>query len=54
MSLLHKSDRCQIQMIEIDTLISSDNPVRIIDEFINMINPEELGFKAVGKNKKVV
>ena len=50
MSLQHKSDRSQFQMIALDSMISSDNSVRVIDEFMNILNPEELGFKIAGKS----
>ena len=52
MSLLHQTDRHQLQMFSIDSMISADNPVRVIDEFIKIINAEELGFKVVGKSKE--
>ena len=36
--------REQISMLIVDTLIGADNPVRVIDLFVDLLNLNELGF----------
>lgn len=52
MSLIHKQDRKQVQMISIDTMIPSDHAVRVIDQFIDSMDDEKLGFVMKGKKEE--
>lgn len=43
----NNTDRNQVNLIpmSLDEMISEDNPVRILDAFVDSINLNELGFK---------
>lgn len=49
MSVISKQNRAQIQMLAIDSLIESNNPIRLIDQFVDSIDDEALGFNIKGK-----
>ena len=50
MPLLTKTDRSQIQFLSWEGLISEDNPVRVIDAFVEYFDLSSLGFEAKGKS----
>lgn len=45
MSSTNRISREQISMISLDCLIASDNPVRIIDLFVDQLPLQVLGFR---------
>ncbi|MEL7123638.1 MAG: hypothetical protein AAFO07_29620 [Bacteroidota bacterium] len=50
MPVLTKSNRDQIQFISWETLITPDNPVRVIDVFVDYFDLPALGFEVKGKS----
>lgn len=49
MSVVQKQNRFQIQMLSIESLIPIDHPIRLIDQFVESIDDESLGFVMKGK-----
>ena len=45
-------DRHQVTMQSLDSMIDPENPVRVIDAFVNSLDLKELGFKRVGVAKE--
>jgi transposase len=52
MPLLTKKNRDQIQFLSWETLIAADNPVRVIDAFVDYFDLSALGFKIKGKSQE--
>ncbi len=49
MSLIIKQDRLQVQMLSIDSMVPSDHPIRVIDQFVEAGDDEKLGFVMKGQ-----
>ena len=49
MSVISKQNRHQIQMLALDSLIDARNPVRLIEQFVESVDDEALGFTMKGK-----
>lgn len=52
MSLTNRISREQVSMFHLDSLISQDNPVRVIDLFVEKLALESLGFIKVKASVK--
>jgi transposase len=52
MSVIQKQNRLQIQMLSIESLIPSDHPIRLIEQFVESIDDESLGFVMKGKGEE--
>lgn len=50
MPVLSKTNRDQIQFLSWETLIATDNPVRVIDAFVDYFDLSTLGFEPKGKS----
>ena len=50
MSLNNRISREQISMISTDCLIDTDNPVRVIDLFVDILPLQQMGFKKIKAN----
>lgn len=44
MDHIPEQDRQQIEMVSLDSLIEPDNPVRVIDEFVQVLELDKIGF----------
>lgn len=44
MPLVNSSHRSQMMMISLEEIIAKDNMVRVIDAFVNNVDPKTLGF----------
>jgi len=52
MPVQHTGSREQLQLIHWDPFIASDNPVRVIDAFVDLLDLEQLGFTLKGKSRE--
>lgn len=55
MAYIEGTNRFQVgisEMFSFDNLISEDNPIRVIDAFVNKLNLEDLGFVVYSGNKR--
>ena len=52
MSVIQKQNRLQIQMLSIESLIRSDHPIPLIEQFVESIDDESLGFVMKGKGEE--
>ena len=50
MPQLHGQSRQQLQLIAWETFIAADNPVRVVDAFVDILDVEDLGFLIKGKS----
>ncbi len=46
-----QQDRNQFQMLSLESIVSQDSIVRVIDAYVDTLEVEELGFKVKGKIK---
>ena len=52
MAIVSSGSRAQIQLIHWEQFIASDNPVRVIDAFVDLLDLEQLGFTIKGKSRE--
>lgn len=52
MSVIQKQNRLQIQLLSIDSLIPINHPIRLIEQFVESIDDECLGFVVKGKGEE--
>ena len=52
MSVIQKQNRSQLQMLSIESLIAKDHPIRLIEQFVESVDHQELGFVIKGKSSE--
>ena len=52
MAIVSSGSRAQIQLIHWEQFVASDNPVRVIDAFVDLLDLEQLGFTIKGKSRE--